>query len=392
MYKKLAKKLLLGLLTVALLLTTVAVMPANTQAASKKAKKATLNEEYKQSLCAVDGQKGRLKVHPWKLYLNDILENRNKKAKYTFESSNKKLLTVTKDGKVIAANPTKDLQRVNIIVKETLNKKTRKVGTIRCAIVIPRVVNKNVKWYAGQTYNTFFEDWFPDDKEAQKEMPYLPFWRWDKCTIRCTDQAVTQETIDKWLTELNSSTPNDKTDDEGKYYTWNRKDGTLTIKADSGKLNGAFFAYDYGKNKYYYVDTFGANITKITTAKSIDLGEGGDFAEDEPFCLVGEKTDSYLDVDPYEYMGEFTATVSDPTVAKASVVHDSEGWWLVVEGLKSGKVTITLQANGAKKKIICYVITPKEFSDYSYGKYGWWYDDDDWCADWDDEDDLEEDE
>ena len=38
MYKKLAKKLLLGLLTVALLLTTVAVMPANTQAASKKAK------------------------------------------------------------------------------------------------------------------------------------------------------------------------------------------------------------------------------------------------------------------------------------------------------------------------------------------------------------------
>ena len=249
MYKKLAKKLLLGLLTVALLLTTVAVMPANTQAASKKAKKATLHENYKQMLWGVDGQKGYLKVHPWKLSAKEMIENRNKKAKYTFESSNKKLLTVTKDGKVIAANPTKDLQRVNIIVKETLNKKTRKVGTIRCAIVIPRVVNKNVKWYAGQTYNTFFEDWFPDDKEAQKEMPYLPFWRWDKCTIRCTDQAVTQDTIDKWLTELNSSTPNDKTDDEGKYYTWNRKDGTLTIKADSGKLNGAFFAYDYGTKK-----------------------------------------------------------------------------------------------------------------------------------------------
>lgn len=167
MYKKLAKKLLLGLLTVALLLTTVAVMPANTQAASKKAKKATLNEEYKQSLWGVDGQKGYLKVHPWKLYPKYILENRNKKAKYTFESSNKKLLTVTKDGKVIAANPTKDEQRVNIIVKETLNKKTRKVGTIRCAIVIPRVVNKNVKWCAGQTYNTFFEDWL-SDKEAKR--------------------------------------------------------------------------------------------------------------------------------------------------------------------------------------------------------------------------------
>ena len=380
MYKKLAKKLLLGLLTVALLLTTVAVMPANTQAASKKAKKATLNEEYKQSLCAVDGQKGRLKVHPWKLYLNDILENRNKKAKYTFESSNKKLLTVTKDGKVIAANPTKDEQRVNIIVKETLNKKTRKVGTLKCVIVLPRVVNKNVKWCAGGSYFTLYDEWL-SDKEAQKDMPYLPFWCWDKCTFRCTDQAVTQDTIDKWLAELNSSTPNDKTDDEGKYYTWNRKEHRIEVNAEEGKLNGAFFAYDYGKKKYYYVDTFGANITKITTAKSIDLGEGGDFAEDEPFCLVGEKTDSYLDVDPYEYMGEFTATVSDPTVAKASVVHDSEGWWLVVEGLKSGKVTITLQANGAKKKITCNVLTKKE------------YDEDNWDDDdWDDEDDWEEDE
>ena len=375
MYKKLAKKLLLGLLTVALLLTTVAVMPANTQAASKKAKKATLNEEYKQSLWGVDGQKGYLKVHQWKLYPKYILENRNKKAKYTFESSNKKLLTVTKDGKVIAANPTKDEQRVNIIVKETLNKKTRKVGTIRCAIVIPRVVNKNVKWCAGQTYNTFFEDWL-SDKEAKKDMPYLPFWCWDKCTIRCTDQAVTQDTIDKWLTELNSSTPNDKTDDEGKYYTWNRKDGTLTIKADSGKLNGAFFAYDYGKKKYYYVDTFGVTIKKVTTAKSIDLWEGENFDEDEPYCLVGEKTEFGLDVDPVEYMGELTATVSDPTVAKVSVVNDNNGYSLVVEGLKSGKVTITLQANGAKKKITCNVLTKKE------------YDEDNW----DDEDDWEEDE
>lgn len=391
MYKKLAKKLLLGLLTVALLLTTVAVMPANTQAASKKAKKATLNEEYKQSLWGVDGQKGYLKVHPWKLYPKYILENRNKNAKYTFESSNKKLLTVTKDGKVIAANPTKDEQRVNIIVKETLNKKTRKVGTIRCAIVIPRVVNKNVKWYAGQAYNTFFEDWL-SDKEAKKDMPYLPFWCWDKCTIRCTDQAVTQDTIDKWLTELNSSTPNDKTDDEGKYYTWNRKDGTLTIKADSGKLNGAFFAYDYGKKKYYYVDTFGANITKITTAKSITLGENNyDDYDGEPYCIVGKKNEINFEIDPYEYMGEFTATVSDPTVAKASVVKSKyDGWDLVVEGLKAGKVKITIQANGAKKTITCSVITQKEYDDYN-DEDSW--DDDDWeDDDWDDEDGWEDDE
>ena len=380
MYKKLAKKLLLGLLTVALLLTTVAVMPANTQAASKKAKKATLNEEYKQSLCAVDGQKGYLKVHPWKLYPKYILENRNKKAKYTFESSNKKLLTVTKDGKVIAANPTKDAQRVNIIVKETLNKKTRKVGTIRCLIVLPRVVNKNVKWCAGGCYYALYEEWF-SDKYAKKDMPYLPFWCWDKCTFRCTDQAVTQDTIDKWLAELNSSTPNDKTDDEGKYYTWNHKESTIEVNAEEGKLNGAFFAYDYGKKKYYYVDTFGVTIKKVTTAKSIDLWEGENFDEDEPYCLVGEKTEFGLDVDPVEYMGELTATVSDPTVAKVSVVNDNNGYSLVVEGLKSGKVTITLQANGAKKKITCNVLTKKE------------YDEDNWDDDdWDDEDDWEEDE
>ena len=380
MYKKLAKKLLLGLLTVALLLTTVAVMPANTQAASKKAKKATLHENYKQTLCGVDGQKGYLKVHPWKLSAKEMIVNRNKKAKYTFESSNKKLLTVTKDGKVIAANPTKDAQRVNIIVKETLNKKTRKVGTIRCLIVLPRVVNKNVKWCAGGYYYTLYEEWF-SDKEAQKDMPYLPFWCWDKCTFRCTDQAVTQDTIDKWLAELNSSTPNDKTDDEGKYYTWNRKEHRIEVNAEEGKLNGAFFAYDYGKKKYYYVDTFGVTIKKVTTAKSIDLWEGENFDEDEPYCLVGEKTEFGLDVDPVEYMGELTATVSDPTVAKVSVVNDNNGYSLVVEGLKSGKVTITLQANGAKKKITCNVLTKKE------------YDEDNWDDDdWDDEDDWEEDE
>ena len=377
MYKKLAKKLLLGLLTVALLLTTVAVMPANTQAASKKAKKATLNEEYKQTLWCVYGQKGCLKLHPWKLSAKEMIENRNKKAKYTFESSNKKLLTVTKDGKVIAANPTKDEQRVNIIVKEKLNKKTRKVGTLKCVIVLPRVVNKNVKWCAGGSYFTLYDEWL-SDKEAKKDMPYLPFWCWDKCTFRCTDQAVTQDTIDKWLAELNSSTPNDKTDDEGKYYTWNHKESTIEVNAKEGKLNGAFFAYDYGKKKYYYVDTFGVTIKKVTTAKWIDLGEWTDV---EPYCLVGEKTEFDLDVYPYEYMGEFTETVSDPTVAKVSVVNDNNGYSLVVEGLKSGKVTITLQANGAKKKITCNVLTKKE------------YDEDNWDDDdWDDEDDWEEDE
>ena len=309
-----------------------------------------------------------------------MIVNRNKKAKYTFESSNKKLLTVTKDGKVIAANPTKDAQRVNIIVKETLNKKTRKVGTIRCLIVLPRVVNKNVKWCAGGCYYTLYEEWF-SDKYAKKDMPYLPFWCWDKCTFRCTDQAVTQDTIDKWLAELNSSTPNDKTDDEGKYYTWNRKEHRIEVNAEEGKLNGAFFAYDYGKKKYYYVDTFGVTIKKVTTAKSIDLWEGENFDEDEPYCLVGEKTEFGLDVDPVEYMGELTATVSDPTVAKVSVVNDNNGYSLVVEGLKSGKVTITLQANGAKKKITCNVLTKKE------------YDEDNWDDDdWDDEDDWEEDE
>ena len=85
-------------------------------------------------------------------------------------------------------------------------------------------------------------------------------------------------------------------------------------------------------------------------------------------------------------MGEFTATVSDPTVAKASVVKSKyDGWDLVVEGLKAGKVKITIQANGAKKTITCSVITQKEYDDYN--------DEDSWDDDdWDDEDDWEDDE
>lgn len=362
MCKTLAKKLLLGLLTVALLLTTVAVMPTDAQAAGKKAKKATLREEYKQSIWAVDGQKGYLKVHPWKLSAKEMIENRNKKAKYTFESSNKKLLTVTKDGKVTAANSTKDEQRVNIIVKETLNKKTRKVGTLKCVIVLPRVVNKNVKWCAGQSYFTLFEDWF-SDKDAKKDMPYLPYFCWNKCTFRCTDQAVTQDTIDKWLAELNSSTPNDKTDDEGKYYTWNRKENTIKVSAEEGKLNGAFFAYDYGKKKYYYIDTFGVTIKKITTAKSISFGE--DDYDVSPYCVIGKKEEINFEIDPYEYMGDITVTVSDPTVAKASVVkNEYDGWDLVVEGLKRGKVKITIKANGAKKTMTYSIVTQKEYDSY----------------------------
>ena len=95
MYKKLAKKLLLGLLTVALLLTTVAVMPANTQAASKKAKKATISAEYKTPNYCLYGQLGFLKKYPVQLKVSEVVSNRNKKATYTFYAEKKKYAIAT---------------------------------------------------------------------------------------------------------------------------------------------------------------------------------------------------------------------------------------------------------------------------------------------------------
>lgn len=85
-------------------------------------------------------------------------------------------------------------------------------------------------------------------------------------------------------------------------------------------------------------------------------------------------------------MGDITVTVSDPTVAKASVVkNEYDGWDLVVEGLKRGKVKITIKANGAKKTMTYSIVTQKEYD--SYNDEDSWDDDD-----WDDEDDWEDDE
>lgn len=352
MYKKVAKKLLLGLLAVAMLLTTVVVMPTDAQAAGKKVKKATISDEYK--IFALDGQKGYVKTHPWKLPVSYVVNNRNKNAKYTFFSSNKNVLKITKDGKLTEVNATKDQQNVNIIVKETLNKKTRKIGTIKCIIVLPRVISDNIQWYAGQTYNMFFEDWF-DNKYAKKEISYLPFWCWNKCTFRGTDQEVTQETIDKWLTELNSTTPNDKQDDQSKYYTWAPKSGEVETK-EEGKINCAFFAYDYGTKTYYYVDKFTINITKVTKAKKIEFEES-DWLEgyDGPVCFVGEKDSYYCEVTPNEYAGEMKVTSSDETVATAT--WNQKEKCIEVKGIKKGNVTITIEANGAKASMKLKVIS-----------------------------------
>ena len=85
-------------------------------------------------------------------------------------------------------------------------------------------------------------------------------------------------------------------------------------------------------------------------------------------------------------MGDITVTVSDPTVAKASVVkNEYDGWDLVVEGLKRGKVKITIKANGAKKTVTYSIVTQTEYD--SYNDEDSWDDDD-----WDDEDDWEDDE
>ena len=80
MYKNVAKKLLLGLLTVVMLLTTVVVMPTDAQAASKKAKKATISAEYKTPNYCLYGQLGYLKKYPVQLKVSEVVSNRNKKA------------------------------------------------------------------------------------------------------------------------------------------------------------------------------------------------------------------------------------------------------------------------------------------------------------------------
>lgn len=92
-----------------------------------------------------------LQVKKWKKIK---ITRKNKKAKYTFRSSNKKIVKVSSKGVVKALKP----GTVKITVKETYKKKTKKVGTVtvisreKCILPPPKTAVPTVQATAAPTH------------------------------------------------------------------------------------------------------------------------------------------------------------------------------------------------------------------------------------------------
>ena len=366
MYKKLAKKLLLGLLTVALLLTTVAVMPANTQAASKKAKKATISAEYKTPNYCLYGQLGFLKKYPVQLKVSEVVSNRNKKATYTFYAEKKKYLTISKKGKITGIKGYKDGQTVNVIVKETYKKKTRKVGVAKFTATYPKILNKKVTWYVGQSYSITDDYWFPNKYAA--DIPDTPTYAGAHFAWASDDESMTQDKIDKDLRQLNGEETNDS-NGESEYFDWDRDNCSFKIK-EAGNLHFAFYALNFTTNKYYYVGQFDATLIKCTTPDQVNIEDEDWEVIDGNYCEIGKQDELYFNISPYYYVGDIKVTTSDPSIATVSYDSEDDGW--VVNGLKKGTVTITVDANVVKDSIKYYIMSKEDF-DELYDEY-----DDEW--------------
>jgi enterochelin esterase-like enzyme len=116
MKRSLTKKITCFTLVTAMALSAVNVIGTRT-AAGKKASLAKKNMTVK------IGSK-----------ISIVIKNKNKKAKYTFSSSDKTIATVTKKGVMTG----KKKGNAKITVKETLKNKTRKLGVIKVKVILSK--------------------------------------------------------------------------------------------------------------------------------------------------------------------------------------------------------------------------------------------------------------
>ena len=91
---------------------------------------------------------------------------------------------------------------------------------------------------------------------------------------------------------------------------------------------------------------------------------------DGNYCEIGKQDELYFNISPYYYVGDIKVTSSDPSIATVSYDSEEDGW--VVNGLKKGTVTITVDANGVKDSIKYYIMSKEDF-DELYDEY-----DDEW--------------
>lgn len=358
MYKKAGKRLLLGIMVLAMVVTGIMVMPTTAQAA-KKETKATIAEMYAYGYWALSTQEGFYEKNPYQISVKEAINNRNKKAKYTFYSCNTKKIKVTKSGKVTFVKG-KEQQYVKVKVKETYKKKTRTVGTIQFMLISTKVLHEKVTWVVGETYQISSTDGWLTREDAQM-FPDIPvettvgYWR----LVYNTEPIDVQETLKKLNGEISDDT---NYEDESEYLTYNSKKNTYTVKK-RGTLYFAFYAKNLKSGKFYYVGSFEARLVDSTEATDVDFDGWGILYDDgAEYISVGETTTYGMEVVPYQYSGEVKVTCSDPKIATVKYKKDKDGTnTIVVKGLKKGTVSITVEVNGAKVTKKLKVVDPDFF-------------------------------
>ncbi len=260
MYRKFTKRVLLGVLAFALLITTVTLMPTDAQAARKATIVASYTDASRHQL---SGQEGQLQVHPVKLNAKKVVKNRKAKAKYTFYAVDKNKLTISKTGKITALNGCQDGEVVEIIVKETLNRKTRKVGTVKFTAVLPKVLQNSVAWQVGKSYSLTSEKWIADsDKDNFRTVAAYAPGKYAWCSL---DAPVTEMDIQEGLRVLNGGSKKEKDYGyyAGDYFEWDSENKLLNIQ-NRGDVYFMFYAYNESTKQYYYVGMFEAYLIEFS--------------------------------------------------------------------------------------------------------------------------------
>lgn len=259
------------------------------------------------------GNKELFKEYNSTVYDLFYIEYANPKAKYTFYSSDTKKLVINKDGKIIE---TKKTGNVDIIVKETYNKKTTTVGKVPVDVKAPELsvskegmnigigesfnINDCYQYYAGKYYVVTKDQ---DDDDAN-----------DPLRFQYGDDG-------KWNGEIKGVT-------EGKmtvyFYT-----GT---KAKEENLIGSFVV----------------NVAHIQ-AKKIDTVDAMTYYLDE------EVDDIVFEVEPYNFTDTPIVTSLDPSIVsihEGNKFEPRNGYQFITLNLhKKGSTTIKIQIGSLTEEI-----------------------------------------
>ncbi|WP_167957259.1 Ig-like domain-containing protein [Anaerosporobacter faecicola] len=264
----------------------------------------------------------------YQLNLNDFscIDYPNNQATYTYYSSNKSIVKVTKTGLVEAYKT----GVVDITIKETYKKKTRTVGSFQMEVKEPELEGKDqtVEYVLNNTYamnlGIYYAPYYlyiPDSSVDSKNLPIEYIYDEETGNWSGYVKAIKEGTVK--INVYGSTTPIDEKADYSKYYV-----GSFTVKV----------------------------VKKPATGMELYNLEGGTLS-DKLTLLSGEYDGCIGLLEPDETSDVITATSSDPSVVQIYALDDDMlafGYpisYIVFMAIKPGKATITITTGTIKKEV-----------------------------------------